>query len=367
MNDTWMTEDDRLLAEAADGVAAEVAQAPPAAVWSILAAQGWPGLRVEADLGGFEGSDKAMMILARALGLAGARTPFIWSVAMPAALLDAGAAEPRRAWRSALAAGERRFAVALHESAADPEGDVVETRARSTGDGWHVTGAKLAAPYVEGADQLIVSARVGSADEGEVGLFMIPTDAPGVALRHLSLIDGTPVSEVSFRETPIEAGARLDEDGARVRVAIAEALRLGVVAAVAESLGGLERALAQSVDHLKTRRQFGAPLASLQVLRHRIADMYIATEELRSLALAACGADLDAARAAKVYLGEAGVWVAEQAVQLHGAMGVTEECDVGQILKRIIVLDRLLGGADHHLSRLGDGLRPDARPGSAVG
>jgi pimeloyl-CoA dehydrogenase len=99
--------------------------------------------------------------------------------------------------------------------------------------------------------------------------------------------------------------------------------------------------------------------------------MYIAIEELRSLALDACGeaAGLDAVRAAKAHLGEAGVWVAEQAVQLHGAMGVTEECDVGQILKRTIVLDRLLGGADHHISRLGQRLlehRDDGASASAA-
>lgn len=361
MNGGWLSADDELLAESALGVASQVAEAPPIEGWAILSEQGWPGVLVPPELGGFGGGWKELLILARALGQAGARTPFIWSCAMTAALLTAGDAQQQRSWGAALASGQTRIGIALQEIPRDAGAEHVKTRATAHGDGYVMTGAKFLVLYAADADLLLVNALAPGSDGGEeTSVFLVPPSAPGVGLRTVDLVDGSSAAQVTFSEVALEADARLAGPSSAARRGIAEAARIGAFAAVGEGLGCLEQALGQTVEHLKTRHQFGSPLASLQVLRHRVADMYIAIEELRSLALGACQATPDDrdlwVAAAKIHLGRAGVWAAEQAVQLHGAMGVTEECEVGRILRRITMLDRLFGGADHHIAKLGSRL-----------
>jgi alkylation response protein AidB-like acyl-CoA dehydrogenase len=190
-----------------------------------------------------------------------------------------------------------------------------------------------------------------------LGLFLVSPQATGVSATPYRLIDGSEAADFAFHDVKLASDGRLGDPGADMRARIEEAVLVATLAAVGEALGCLEAALALSVAHLQTRKQFGVPLASFQVLRHRIADMYIAVEELRYLAFAAArikdrSERADAIRAAKIHLGHAGVWASEQAVQLHGAMGVTEECKVGQYLKRVTVLDRLFGGADHHIAKM---------------
>ena len=367
---TWnhLSEDERLLSEAALNFVTGLRPDAGAAGddwrlnWAGLVEQGWLGVLVPAGEGGFDGSSVDLLLLSQALGSGGVRTPFLSGTALTMPLFDLGAVDQRARWAPDVLAGRARLALAHEESSRDPEGDVVRTRADRRPGGYRLNGAKRMALYGADADRLIVSARlVDQAGNDRLALFLVSPSTHGVRGTAYRLIDGTEAADFIFDDVVLDEDARLGSSGADVRPCLNDAFHTGALAAVGEALGCLEAALAQSADHLLTRRQFDAPLATFQVLRHRVVDMYIAVEELRSLAFAAARlADskerTSAIRAAKIHLGHAGVWVAEQAVHLHGAMGVTEECIVGRLLKRVTVLDRLFGGADHHIARLGTDL-----------
>jgi len=226
-------------------------------------------------------------------------------------------------------------------------------------DGWVLDGAKTAVLDADEADLLIVSARIhgNRADAKGIGLFIVPRDAEGVTLTTDLRLGGGKVSQVRLAGVRLGAGALLG--GLEDALPVIEAVSDHATAALcAEAVGMMQTLVETTAAYIKTREQFGKPLSVNQALRHRMADMAVAVEEARSLALrAALFADAEpAARAravsgAKAKIGRGARFVAEQAVQLHGGMGVTEELEIGAFLKRVVFFDAMFGGVDHHLKR----------------
>lgn len=360
-----LSEDERLLSEAAHAFAnstrrkASRAEKDWRGDWRELAKLGWLGVLTSVDEGGFGGSNTDLLLLSTALGFGQIHSPFLSTVALTTPLLALTNADQRARWLPEVVTGERRLALAHQESPGDPAAHDLNSRAVQRDGGYILDGAKQMVLYGTGADALIVSACVPSPKtNAAVGVFLVSPSAPGVSTVPYKLIDGSEAADFFFNGVILEDNARLDGTATDASKALDDVMLLATLGAIGWSIGCLEAALASTVEHLQTRRQFDKPLASFQVLRHRVADMYIALEELRSLAFIAARmpdgpARTAAIRAAKIHLGISGIWAAEQAVQLHGAMGVTDECKVGQLLKALTVTDRLFGGADHHIAQLG--------------
>jgi alkylation response protein AidB-like acyl-CoA dehydrogenase len=234
----------------------------------------------------------------------------------------------------------------------------VDTGARRDGAGWKLSGRKTQVLHGPQAQWLVVSAR-SDGEAGSLGLFLVDPRSGGVTLQPMRRIDELSVAEVTLHEVPVpQAQALLFGDDAWARVDEIE--DIGAAAACAQAVGAMEAALQLTLEHLRTRRQFGVPLASFQVLQHRAADMHIAIELARSMVLLAATA-LTAqdpqqrsakVSAAKVVVGRAARQVGDSAIQLHGGMGMTADHAVGHHVRRLAVLRASFGDTDFHARRL---------------
>lgn len=354
MSGFGLTDDENMLAQAAMAFAGSLGRSDNEAIWQRLVEHGWIGTLAQTADGGTGGSPTDLLLLAQALGFHRVSAPFLALAATTVPLLDGTASPLRSQWLVGHLDGTAPVATAWLETSGDPLGHRVATGLEKAGSQFVLNGAKRMVLGGPVASALIVSATEQRAGAHSMRLVMVPVRQRGVSLTPYRLVDGSSAADVTFDnvELPIEAIVAAD----RAQQFLGRALETAIIAALGEAIGCLEGALGQTIEHVTTRRQFAAPLAALQVIRHRIADMYIALEQLRSLGLAAARAwqtsDRAAAvHAAKIHLGRKGVWAVEQAIQLHGAMGVTEDCNIGQFLKRMIVLDRLFGNADYHAAQ----------------
>lgn len=326
---------------------------------SGLAAIGLLGLNVDAELGGSGLGATETMLAAQELGRALAGDTWLGPAVLVAPLL-AEAASPAQCarWLPALAQGSQIWALAAHDQDGRYDLAAGTTRAHREGEVWRLAGRKKLVLAGDRADRLLVLARIA----GEAGtrdglaLFALPADQPGVTRQCFTLLDGRGAAHLTFD------GARADilSPGAGHALAQVEAaVARGEAALCADSAGVLEALLTMTCEHLKTRRQFGAPLARFQVLQHQVADMAIALEQIKSMACVAALAtecDTPAERdrlvsAAKTLTAQLGRRMALAAIQLHGAMGMTDECRVGHHAKRLITNGLLLGDASFHLRR----------------
>ncbi|CAG9168353.1 Acyl-CoA dehydrogenase, short-chain specific [Cupriavidus laharis] len=328
--------------------------------WAAMADLGLLGLPLAADVGGSEQGPTEMMLVAQELGRALGGGAWLSSVVLAGQLLDeAGTPAQRQQWLPALAAGRARLALAIGEADARYDLSRVGTRARPDGDGWVLDGAKTLVLDGAQADAFIVAARTAgdAADEQGISLFLIPAGTPGLAVREFRTLDGRSAAHLTLREVRAGTDAGLGQAGAALPVIVAAADRASAVLC-AEATGALEALLDLTAEQLKTRKQFGSLLAKFQVLQHRVADMLIALEQCKSMACVAAMAvaDGDPAQrrrlvsAAKTVIGQAGRQVGQWAIQMHGAMGMTDECRVGHYAKRLMVINQLFGDAGHHLA-----------------
>jgi alkylation response protein AidB-like acyl-CoA dehydrogenase len=215
----------------------------------------------------------------------------------------------------------------------------------------------------DSADRLVVSARTGGArgEAGGISLFLVDAGANGVARRGYALRDGTRAAEVSLSAVKVSAGDLVGVKGEAFPV-IRRVIEAGIAAMCAEAVGAMEAMQAMTLDYLKTRQQFGKPIGENQVLQHRSAEMLVALESARGMAmLAAMMVDEPDATErerniamAKVGVGQAGRFVSQQAIQLHGGIGMTEEYAIGHFFRRVMVIEHLFGDTAHHLDRLAD-------------
>ena len=342
----------RALAKSADGFDREA--------WKTFADFGILALPFHEDFGGLNGTAVDTMLVMEMLGRGLALEPYVSTVVLCGGLIrDAGSAAQKEALLPAIAGGELMLALAHHEPGGRYEIDRVATTATPTGSGWQLDGAKAVVLGAPSADKLIVSARDGKG----VSLFLVDPKAPGVSMRAYPTQDGARAADIRLAKVAVGADALIGTAGNALPV-IERALDYANAALCAEAVGIMSALNEVTLEYLKTRKQFGVPIGNFQALQHRMADMVIATEQARSMAtLAAVRADSsDAAErsravaAAKAYVSQSARLVGQQAVQLHGGMGVVDELNVSHYFKRLTMIGLTFGDVDFHLGRFSDTL-----------
>ena len=332
--------------------------------WKQIAELGLLGVAIPEGDGGLGGDAIDTMVVMEAFGRGLVLEPYLSTVVLGAgAIVEAGSTEQKAAWIPAIAGGEKILAFAHGEAASRYDTRHVETKAAKQGHGWKLDGAKAVVLDAPGADALVVSARTaGAAGEARgISLFLVDAKAKGVAMRAYATQDGARGADVRLDGVTLASDALLGREGEALPV-IERALDRANAALCAEALGIMDALNEATLEYLKTRKQFGRPIGSFQALQHRMVDMTIRAVEARSMAIvAASGANHADARerqrmvsAAKALVGQAGRFVGQQAIQLHGGIGVTDELVVSHWFKRLTIINAAYGDADYHLARFSD-------------
>jgi alkylation response protein AidB-like acyl-CoA dehydrogenase len=334
--------------------------------WAAFAELGWLALPIPEDHGGLGGSLSDTVVLSRAFGRGLVVEPYLSTVIVGAGLVAAAGSEAQcNDILPKVAAGDMKLAFAHSERQSRYDLFDVATQARVDGDGFVLTGQKAVVFNADTADLLIVGARVsgGRRDRTGIGLFLVDPKADGVTLRAYPTQDGGRAAEVALEAVSVGAGAVLGsaENGlAAIELVVDHAM----IVLSAEAVGAMEALNRQTGEFLVTRKQFGVPIGTFQVLQHTAVDMFMEQELTTSLMERAAasvsaasvsggsGARAKAAAAAKFRAGRAGKFVGQKAVQLHGGMGMTDALPVGHYFKRLAMIDVTFGTADHHLKRL---------------
>jgi len=349
VNETYTADHRRKVAGDPLGFSAEI--------WKQFAELGWLALPIAEAHGGLGGGAVEVGLLMEAFGRGLVSEPYLSTVVIGASLIsECGTDAQKQALLPKIADGSLYLAFAHSERQARFDLADIRTTAKKTTDGWRLDGHKIAVLDGNAAGQIIVSARVNDAN-GEPCLFLVPQGTRGLALRDFPRLGGGRACNLELRDVQLPADALLG-DGSNALPAIEAVIDRAMAALGAEAVGIMQTLLDQTLEYTKIRKQFGRPLSANQVIRHRLADMAMQCDEARSMALrAALMADAEpvarsrAASGAKAKIGKCARFVAEQSVQLHGAMGVTEELDIGSYFKRLLAFDTLFGGSAHHYRR----------------
>jgi len=333
--------------------------APPASIepelWSELAALGWIGIATAEDAGGSGADVVTAAVLVEEAGRALLPGPFLSTLAAAAALDRSGDDRARKTLLADLVAGSLHVTLALEEPGIGWGPDRVGLRAEEEGDGWRLDGVKVLVPDAEVADVVLVAA---TGDDRGVQLLAVPTGAPGLTITPMRRLDAQSVSELAFDGVRVSTDALVGEPAASGR-AVAEAYDIWTLLGAADLLGVTERVLEITTEYARQRTQFGRAIGSFQAVSHRLADGLVDVEIGRSLVYGAGLALTEASRrapalvsAAKAWMSDAAVRVAETAVQVHGGIGYTWELDVHLYLRRARAGAVTLGDADHHRDRV---------------
>ncbi|HYC05013.1 MAG TPA: acyl-CoA dehydrogenase family protein [Azospirillaceae bacterium] len=322
--------------------------------WRTMAELGWLMLPFSEEDGGLGGGGVEIMLLAEQFGRGLVVEPFLASCVMAGDLIaKLGSPAQKERLLPALMDGSLIATVAATEAQSRFDLGAVATTAERRGDGWVLDGAKTVVLSGPAAGLFVVPAR---AAEG-ITLFLVPADAPGLTRRDYPLVDGGRGSDLRLQGVTLGDEARLGPAGGGLEPLLAMADRT-ILALGAEAVGAMEVLLWSTVEYARTRVQFDQPIARFQVVQHRLVDMYIEYEQTKSLLLMAAmrldeGGDAaaKAASALKVQVGKAGRFIGQQAVQLHGGMGMTDELAIGHYFKRLTAIDALFGNVDFHLER----------------
>ena len=327
--------------------------------WNQLAEIGALGALFPESVGGFGGGGFDVAVVFESLGKGLVVEPFLGALVVGRAIAQAGNSTQQERI-AGLVDGSTVAALAHDEPGSHYEPTLVATRAEKNANGWVLNGAKAVVQQGQRAGLLLVSARTsGKADDAQgISLFLVPGGAEGLALRGYTKIDGGRAAEVTLENVQVGADALLGTEGAGAAV-LEHATGWGLLALAAESLGAMEVAKRDTLEYLRTRKQFGVPIGSFQALQHRMADLLIEVEQARSAVInAAAAIDGDdriarerALSAAKFSVGKIGTRVAEEAIQLHGGIGMTWELPLAHYAKRLVMVDHQLGDEDFHLER----------------
>jgi alkylation response protein AidB-like acyl-CoA dehydrogenase len=329
--------------------------------WSSFAELGWLGLPIPEANGGFGGTAIDTMILMEAFGAGLVTEPFVPTVVIAGTILAAAdAGSSGAALLADLLEGTKIVTLAYAEPQAGYEPSAVSTTARRDGDSLVINGRKVAVPYALAADYLIVSVRTAGAPNAEDGisLALVARDTPGASRRDYDTYDERRASDVAFENVRIPLGSIVGTRDGGLPL-LDRALDRGNVALCAEAVGAMGALHRKTVEYLKARSQFGRPIGSFQALAHRAVDMLVQLELARAITTYAASlvdgedavASRRAAAAAKFQISESSRFVGEGAIQLHGAIGLTEELSIGHYVKRLTMLERELGDGPSAIKR----------------
>jgi alkylation response protein AidB-like acyl-CoA dehydrogenase len=334
------------------------------ALWREMAELGWVGIILPERSGGAGLGYADLAVVMEELGRGLMPEPMLSTVLLGAnAVLLGGSPAQRQEHLPAVAAGERLCALAYQEPGSRFDARHVETRAARAGGGWSLSGTKAHVLDGHAADWLVVSARTagGPADAGGVTLFALRNDAPGVAIEPQLRVDARKAAVVRLTDVRVGPDAVVGEVDAGGSL-LERVLDRACAGLAAEMLGGMTSGFDMTMDYIKTRKQFGVPVGSFQALKHRAAAMYIEIELTRSAVMAAAQALDDgsdeaavrrAASIAKARASDTFLLVANEGVQMHGGIGMTDEHDIGFFLKRARAAEMTFGDAAFHRDRLG--------------
>lgn len=337
--------------------------------WPRFAELGWLMVVVPEALGGLGGDPADMMILAEELGAALALEPFLGcAVLAPHALISAGDPKEIAPLIESIMAGERIVALAATEAGSRGDPAWMSMQARRVEGGYRLSGKKIMVLGGPIADTLLVAARTSGDESSEDGisLFIVDPVSPGITRTDYATIDHMARSDIALDDVLVGDAQLIGIEGSAFP-AIETATHLAILTAAAETIGAMDKALWLTRDYLKVRKQFGVFLSDFQALQHRMADMYVALEQARSIlfqGLQGIGHSDRTARAraisaVKIIVAQSARFVTGQAIQLHGGVGTTEEFPVGHCFQRATVLNSLFGSEDYHVQRLGALLQPD--------
>src|SRR4051794_22820806 len=372
-----LTEEQRLLKDSIDGLLSDAYDFDKRklymkgkggwsrAMWSKLAEQGLLGLPFSEDDGGFGAGGVETMIVMEAMGRALVLEPYLATVVLSGSFLrHGGSAAQKAAHLPGIIDGSKTFAFAQLEKQSRYDLFDVATSAKKKGDGYVIDGEKFVVINGENADTLIVTARTsgGQRDKSGIGVFIVPADAKGVTRKSYPTQDGLHAADITFTGVEVGADAAIG-DPANALPLIERVVDEARIALCAEAVGLMDESLKTTVEYIKTRKQFGVPIGSFQSLQHRASDMFVATEQARSMSMfATMAADFEDAKersnavaAAKVQIGKSLKFVGQQAIQLHGGIGMTMEAKIGHYFKRLTMIENSFGDTDYHQRRVADG------------
>jgi alkylation response protein AidB-like acyl-CoA dehydrogenase len=329
-------------------------------LWQTYAELGWTAVPFAEDDGGLGGGPIELILMMEQFGRGLVVEPYLATIVLAGGVLRrAASSDQKEKWLSGIIEGRMQAALAFAEPQGRFEISAVATRAEANGNGFILNGQKNLVLNGCNADLLIIPARTGGAQSDEKGitLFAIASDSAGIERKDYATIDAHQAADVSLKDVHVDPQSILGEVGQgypTLEAVIDEA----TLAVCAEAVGILRTMHDKTVEYAKNRVQFGVPIGSFQALQHRMVDMLMACEQTQSLLLWAAmlnaDGDADARKAIsalKYQIGTAGRMVAQEAIQIHGGMGVTWELDISHYFKRFTAIELLFGNADFHLDR----------------
>jgi hypothetical protein len=330
-------------------------------VWQLFAELGWTAVPFSADDGGFDGGPVDIMVLMERFGRGLIVEPYLANIVLAGGILRRAASNnQRQQWLKPIIAGELQATLAFAEPQGRYEIADITTVAEADGDGWIVSGTKSYVLNGGNTELLIVPARTAGeqADKNGISLFAIPTNSDGVSIRDYETFDGQRAAEIILSDVTVGGDSLIGDLGGGY-AALQQTVADATLAVCAEAVGIMRVLTDKTIEYAKNRSQFGVPIGSFQALQHRMVEMYTACEQSQSLLLwavmtVANGGDgaASAINSIKYQIGTAGKLVAEEAVQIHGGMGVTWELDVAHYFKRLTAIGLIFGNADWHLDKL---------------
>jgi len=330
--------------------------------WNLFAELGWLTVPFSEEDGGFGASAVDLMVMMEELGKGMVVEPFVATAVMAGSLISAlGSDQQKAELIPKIMAGELQLACAISEPGSRYNLASVATSATETDGKTVLNGSKVAVLNGANADKLLVVARTAGAqlDREGISIYLIDTNAPGVNRNVYRNIDGHSAANIRLENVEADSAQRLGEAG-QALTALEQVVDVATVAIAAEAVGALDSLLQKTVEYSKTRKQFGVPIGTFQALQHRMADMFVECQLARSIVMMAAmkldssAGDNDKAKAvaaAKSRLGKAILKVSQEAVQLHGGIGITDELDVAHFFKRVTAIETMFGNSDFHTRR----------------
>ena len=328
--------------------------------WQSMAELGWLGLPFEEEDGGFGGNQIDVLVVMEQFGRGLVLEPYLASIVMGGGALKRGGSEAlKREMLPGVIEGSLQLAFAYAEVQSRFDLDDVITSARKEGENFILNGQKSMVQNAETADQIVVTARTsgGQVDQQGITLFLIAADAKGLSRDNFPTVDGLRASEITLENVcvgPERILGKVDQ-GFNILQSVANDAMLALGA---EAVGAMEVLYKDTVDYTQQREQFDHPLSEFQVLQHRMVDMFMEYEQCKSLLYRATMETIQDPEAAQRtihalmhLIGKSGLFIAENAVQLHGGMGMTEELRIGHYFKRLLAIDATFGNADYHLQK----------------